>query len=136
MTKIILFNILLIFLVDLAICCTLDPSTTIIIGDTIAGLNQIKTNISSLNFTLSNYTRNNDSLYYLHNIETNIDKTLKLIQLMAYNVGYNSTTSITIKQYTEAYFPAISLTISLILLIIAVINLVIQCKKYRKPLTL
>lgn len=136
MPKIILFNILLIFLVDLVICCTLDPSTSGIITETIVELNQIKANISLLNSTLNNYTRINDSLIYVRNIELNNDKVLKLVQLIAYNVGYNSTTSITIKQYTEAYFPAISLTISLILLIIAVINLVIQCKKYRKPLTL
>lgn len=110
--------------------CTLDPSVSFVITDAVTDLNQIKSNISVLNETISNYTRIHESEIYIRNIEVSLDKALKLVYLL----NYNNTNSVTIKQYTETYFPAISLTVSLLLLILALINLITQCKRYRKPL--
>lgn len=114
-------------------CCTLDPSTSKIIDESIYTIRLINGNLTLLNTTLgtdTNYTHQIDSIYQL-NLRVNA-----LVNLIGYNIGYNNTNSVTIKQYTETYFPAITLTLLLLIFIISIINLVLHCKKFRKPITL
>lgn len=114
-------------------CRTLDPSTSKIVDESIYTIRLINGNLTLLNTTLgtdTNYTNQINSIYQL-NLRVNA-----LVNLIGYNIGYNNTNSVTIKQYTETYFPAITLTLLLLIFIVSIINLVLHCKKFRKPITL